>query len=106
MNLPNSVQISCINDFHLGDFNEDGLMDMLVAGNKYGVEVETTRNDASYGACLLGNGDGTFTDVSVKSRLLVKGETRKIRTFQTPTGEIFCFARNNDKPVLLRRVSE
>ena len=106
VNLPNSVQISCINDFHIGDFNDDGFMDMLVAGNKYGVEVETTRNDASYGACLLGHGDGTFTDVSGKSRLLVKGETRKIRTFKTPNGEVFCFARNNDKPALLRIASD
>ncbi|MEL6944372.1 MAG: hypothetical protein AAFO82_17050 [Bacteroidota bacterium] len=35
-------------------------MDILLAGNLYHAEVETTRNDAGYGLLLLGDGKGNF----------------------------------------------
>ena len=38
------------------DFNQDGNLDILVAGNLYTAEVETPRNDAGIGLVLLGDG--------------------------------------------------
>jgi len=58
--LPDEVQISCINGIVPFDYNKDGHLDVVVGGNMYGSEVETTRNDASYGSLLLGNGKGDF----------------------------------------------
>ena len=39
-------------------------MDLLVAGNMYGSEVETPRNDASIGLVLIGDGQGGFQALS------------------------------------------
>lgn len=59
-NLPVMAQISSINDIILKDLNEDQIPDILVAGNLYGAEVETTRNDAGTGLLMLGDGKGNF----------------------------------------------
>ena len=58
--LPVEAQISSVNDILVDDYNEDGHPDLLLAGNLYDAEVETTRNDAGFGALLLGNGKGGF----------------------------------------------
>ena len=59
--LPHQAQLSSINDFIVDDYNnDDGNSDILLAGNLFTSEVETTRNDASYGLVLTGNGDGSF----------------------------------------------
>ena len=38
----------------VGDFNADGFKDIMIVGNHYGVEVETTRYDAGFGGVFLG----------------------------------------------------
>jgi len=58
--LPMLAQISSVNDFIVEDFNTDGHLDILLAGNLYHAEVETARNDAGYGLLLLGDGKGNF----------------------------------------------
>ncbi|MEL6720338.1 MAG: VCBS repeat-containing protein, partial [Bacteroidota bacterium] len=58
--LPMLAQFSSINDFIIEDFNQDDHLDILLAGNLYHAEVETTRNDAGYGLLLLGDGKGNF----------------------------------------------
>jgi enediyne biosynthesis protein E4 len=61
--LPTEAQFSVINDFSIGDFNGDGKMDVLTVGNKYEVEVETARYDASIGLLLEGRGAGVFQPI-------------------------------------------
>lgn len=58
--LPRMTQLSSVNDFVVKDFNLDGNLDVLLAGNLYGSEVETPRNDAGNGLLLLGDGTGKF----------------------------------------------
>ncbi len=58
--LPVMAQLSPINDMIVRDFNDDGQLDLLIAGNLYASEVETPRSDAGMGLLMLGNGDGTF----------------------------------------------
>jgi hypothetical protein len=60
------AQFSVINDFLIRDFNGDGKMDVLITGNKYEVEVETARYDASIGLLLKGRGAGVFQPISVR----------------------------------------
>ena len=48
-NLPNVAQLSSINQILVQDFDNDGNLDVLIAGNLYNSEVETPRNDASHG---------------------------------------------------------
>lgn len=63
--LPQMAQLSSINGIIAEDYTGDGKTDLLVAGNLYGSEAETTRADASIGLLLQGNGNGGFTPLSV-----------------------------------------
>ncbi|UII25489.1 VCBS repeat-containing protein [Fulvivirga maritima] len=60
LNLPNEAQMSPINDILVKDWNNDGNLDLVVAGNLFASEVETPRADAGIGLCLLGDGEGGF----------------------------------------------
>ncbi len=57
----NEIQASLINSILFEDFDGDGKKDILLAGNNYQFEVETTRSDAGIGVFLKGNGKGEFT---------------------------------------------
>ncbi|MDH3652222.1 MAG: FG-GAP-like repeat-containing protein, partial [Saprospiraceae bacterium] len=77
--LPVESQISSINDFVVEDVNDDGHLDIVLAGNQFNVEVETTRADAGYGMLLLGDGAGGFTSQSKNaSGFYVPSEVRSM----------------------------
>jgi len=59
--LPPQAQVSPVQGIIIHDFNHDGKQDLLLAGNKYGMEVETGRLDAGIGTLLEGDGKGSFT---------------------------------------------
>ena len=63
--LPQSVQISSINNIIIDDFNEDNHLDLLISGNLYSSEIETPRNDAGIGMYLKGDGKGNFNSIPV-----------------------------------------
>ncbi|MGZ8556708.1 MAG: VCBS repeat-containing protein [Chitinophagaceae bacterium] len=58
--LPVEAQLSTVNGIIIKDFDGDGKKDILIAGNKFDVEVETTPADASPGVFLKGLGNGNF----------------------------------------------
>lgn len=58
--LPFEAQLSTVNCIVVHDFDKDGKKDILLAGNKFDVEVETTPADASPGLLLKGLGNGNF----------------------------------------------
>jgi hypothetical protein len=58
--LPLEAQLSAVNSILVSDFDKDGKKDILVSGNKFDVEVETTPADASPGLFLKGLGDLNF----------------------------------------------
>lgn len=62
--LPIEAQWSSVNDMLIEDFDKDGNLDILLAGNLYTAEVETPRNDAGIGLVLLGDGKGDFKALS------------------------------------------
>ncbi len=85
--LPNEAQISSVNGIVVDDFNKDGILDALIAGNMFDSEVETPRNDAGVGLCLLRdiNGNfqaiapstsGFFADENVKDLIQIKGKEK------------------------------
>ena len=96
-NLPNAVQITSINGMVAEDFNRDGNLDLLLAGNLYSSEVETTRNDAGYGFYLEGDGQGNFTPVpNHESGLFLNYDTKDLERINTPNGPVYLFANNNN----------
>ena len=77
--LPAEVQFSSVNGIVVEDINHDNLPDIIVAGNMYGSEVETVRNDAGLGVVLLGNGKGSFLPLSpVESGFIASGDLKSL----------------------------
>ena len=95
--LPNEAQISSINKMLVKDFNQDGHLDVVAMGNLYNAEVETPRNDASFGWYLAGDGKGNFTSVTMdKSGLMVVGDVRGLEFIGVGGKSHMLVARNDD----------
>ena len=97
--LPAEAQFSPVYAIMSGDFNSDGLNDLLLGGNFYGVNPQRGRYDASHGVMLIGDGSNGFIPMSIQeSGLSVTGQVRDIIsiTYQQDR-EAILFAKNNDK---------
>ena len=99
--LPNQAQFSSINDILIKDFTNDGLLDVLIAGNMYQSEIETTRNDASYGLLLKNNGKNDFKPITtLESGIAIKGMVKGLHILQHNNTEKIIVVRNNDTIVV------
>jgi hypothetical protein len=98
--LPQQVQFSCICGITCTDINNDGNLDLVMAGNNYEFKPQFSRLDASYGNVLLGNGNLNFEWQNYKdSGFFVKGEVKHLKQFKNQNGKRFLIAAiNNDKP--------
>lgn len=95
--LPNLAQMSCINKILVEDYNRDGHLDAIIAGNLYASEVETPRNDAGVGLVLLGNGKGDLEAIpSRESGLLLTGDVKDLGKIQINDQEYFIAVKNSD----------
>jgi len=75
--LPNLAQLSSINKTLIKDYDGDGNLDCVIAGNLYVSEIETTRNDSSIGLFLKGDGKGNFKAVSrLESGFFAPGDVK------------------------------
>ncbi|MFK8039239.1 MAG: VCBS repeat-containing protein [Crocinitomicaceae bacterium] len=94
--LPAEIQFSTVNSIMVDDFNKDGNLDVLAAGNNYAAEVETIRYDGGRGALLYGNGDGTFKPLSpTESGWFVDTDAKDFTSVSTKMGKLFLVASNN-----------
>ncbi|MEM8906701.1 MAG: VCBS repeat-containing protein [Bacteroidota bacterium] len=81
--LPVEAQFSTINGIVPGDFDDDGHIDLLLAGNMYGSEPETTRADASIGLLLKGDAQHNFTALAPsESGFVVPYDVKDLQTIQ------------------------
>jgi len=103
--LPYAAQTSSINDMIIEDIDNDGVLDIVLAGNLYGSEVETPRNDASIGYLLTGIGNGEFHTVSpIESGINILGEARSIKTINLADKKgSYLIARNNMNLLVLKK---
>ncbi|WP_207763820.1 VCBS repeat-containing protein [Flagellimonas pacifica] len=104
VSLPVQAQFSPIYAILVEDLNQDGNLDLILAGNFYGTRVKYGRYDANKGLVLLGNGKGEFESVENEiSGLDIEGEVRDMQLINGKSEKpMLLFARNN-KPVLLYR---
>jgi hypothetical protein len=101
--LPREAQIAPVYGILAGDFDHDGKLDLLLAGNFSGVQPEIGSMMASYGLMLHGNGHGGFTPLNeAQSGFVVPGEARDIQRLRTRRGDLYIVARNNDRPLFFR----
>ncbi|WP_103070508.1 VCBS repeat-containing protein [Aquimarina sediminis] len=96
-NLPVEAQVSSIHQILVDDFDKDGNLDALMAGNLYASEVETPRNDAGHGLFLKGDGKGSFTSIPpVDSGLFIPGDVKDMTLLHTQNIKYIVAAKNND----------
>ncbi len=95
--LPNGAQLSSINQIIPRDVDQDGNLDLITAGNLYGSEVETPRNDAGIGLYLRGDGKGGFSPVPAReSGLYVRGDTKDLAVIRIKNADYLIAAKNDE----------
>lgn len=102
--LPATTQFAPIHGMLADDFNGDGHLDLILAGNFFGTRVKYGRYDANKGDVLVGDGLGNFNPVNVlKTGINISGEVRSVSKITRNDGsEILLFARNNDATKLFK----
>lgn len=96
--LPTLAQLSSVNALIVDDFTQDGHLDILIAGNLYAAEVETTRNDAGFGLLLSGDGQGDFTPATpAESGFFVPYDVKSMRPLQSHNTRLLLVGCNNDR---------
>ena len=95
--LPSQAQISPILRILSDDFNGDGNIDLLIAGNMYEAEVETPRYDAGNGLLLTGDGKGNFQAQPIsKSGFFAPKNVKDMAILRTTNGQKLILVANND----------
>jgi hypothetical protein len=94
--LPVIAQYSEVNSILPIDIDKDGTMEYILAGNKYGAEVETVRYDASYGVIL--SWDKTtneFVDHQPKETgLYLGGNVKSLSTIKVGSSTFLVVGKN------------
>ncbi|HEX6223105.1 MAG TPA: VCBS repeat-containing protein, partial [Chryseolinea sp.] len=98
--LPSAAQFSSVHSSVVDDFNQDGKLDILLAGNFYPLNIQMGRLDASYGCLLLGDGKGNFVVLPNKdSGVRLEGETRRLKKINVGGRAHYLAFRNNNTVV-------
>jgi hypothetical protein len=101
--LPREVQMTPVYGILAADYDRDGSLDLLLAGNFDGVKPEIGRMHAGFGVFLRGDGKGGFTPLhTTESGFFVPGQVRDIQRVRTRQGVLYIVARNNDRPLVFR----
>lgn len=104
--LPNEAQIAPTYGTVVKDWNQDGHQDILIAGNYYQREVETTRSDAGIGQVLLGDGKGEFKAVpTVQTGLKLYKDVRDVKMVLDDQKRSILIVANNDDQLQVYRTT-
>lgn len=98
--LPNEAQIAPSFGTMIQDFDRDGCLDVLLVGNQYPIEIETTRQDAHRGVLLKGDCNNKFQALSVpETGILNDGDAKSIAWVAHNKSEqpLILVANNNGK---------
>ena len=95
--LPSLAQIAPIKSLIPFDVDGDGSLDLIVAGNMYETEANTSRADAGNGLWLRGDGKGHFSPVSPRvSGFLASRNVSGLALLRTPNGKAVLVANTGD----------
>jgi hypothetical protein len=93
--FPTLAQISCVQGIEVLDINKDGLKDVIIVGNLFEAEVETTRHDASVGLIMLGTKSGFEEMSTIESGFYAAGNSRKIKNINIGSKKGLLVVNNN-----------
>jgi hypothetical protein len=92
--LPLHAQFSTVQGILAGDFDSDGNVDLLLGGNMFHSEVETTRADASVGLLLKQEANRSFSTMGVeRSGFFIPYDVKDM--------QLIHLGKNNKKAVLV-----
>ncbi|MEO6547326.1 MAG: VCBS repeat-containing protein [Ferruginibacter sp.] len=105
--LPVAAQFSTVNCIMVDDFDGDGKKDILIAGNKFDVEVETTPADASPGVLLKGLGGLEFkTLTTMESGFFVPFNVKDMQPVRINNKRLLLVSSNDDKLRAFKQVAK
>ena len=91
--LPNHAQISVTNSILVRDLDNNGRLDIIIAGNQYGLEVETAPQDAGIACVLLQDKNGSFSWIPPQeSGLMLDRNVKRTLLFD----DLLIVGNNND----------
>lgn len=94
--LPAPAQWSPLNGMLAEDFDKDGNLDIALVGNDYGTETSTGRYDALNGLLLRGNGNDSFSVMSLQqSGLFVPGDAKALLMLGNRGNRLWLVASQN-----------
>ncbi len=100
--LPVLAQAFPVNASVTMDVNNDGLTDIVLAGNDYNTEYETPRLDAGNGLLLINKGNHLFEALSVpESGIFCSKDVKRMESIRIDGKPSLLVANNNDAPDLL-----
>ena len=101
------AQFSPVRDLRIDDINLDGIPDLILAGNHYGIRPSLGRQDASPGWLLLGK-EGLSYEVRrpAESGLSLNGDIRKLHYLSAAGNNILLGVTNNGDTQILKRGKE
>lgn len=102
--LPLMSQVSPIFGFAVDDFDNDGIKDILAAGNLYSCQPSIGKLDASFGTYLKGEGSLEFEYIEpIRSGFAIKGEVRDIKLIDgSYKNKLILISRNDSSACLLK----
>ena len=96
--LPVDAQLSAVMGIVVDDFDGDGKKDILIGGNKFDTEVETTPADASPGVFLKGLGDLNFKSIkSEQSGFFIPYNVKDLHSITVNGEKAVLVGANNDR---------
>ncbi|MBK6266390.1 VCBS repeat-containing protein [Marivirga sp. S37H4] len=101
--LPAKAQFSSIHTIYTMDFNQDGYIDLYLAGNDSHFIPQFSKLDANEGLLLLGNGSGEFTYADPNQPgLKLNGDVKQISKINISNKDHLLITINNQKAKLLQ----
>jgi enediyne biosynthesis protein E4 len=101
--LPQRAQLSSVNAILCMDVNEDGMKDIITAGNLSGFPPQLQKLDASYGDVFINKGNRTFEWKGPReTNVNVDGEIKDIIPIPAGKNSYLLFLRNDDFPKMFR----
>jgi hypothetical protein len=103
--LPRQAQFAPIYAMAVIDYNRDGKMDLIVAGNQSSIRIRVGVIDANFGQLYEGDGKGNFTYVDqTNSGLQLTGDTKSLQVIPV-NGESYLMIGTNNVGINTYRIN-
>ncbi len=87
----------------MDDFDNDGIKDILIAGNFFSYKTELGKDDASLGLLLKGYGNRTFKPVDPHvSGCYIGGDVRAVTEIKNKKDNLIIIGKNADAVQVLK----